>query len=139
MSDAASIARDLTEAWNRRDWDTFRGLLHDDYTYTGGDGNTLKGPDAGLGIGQMFANAFPNGRIEVQRVHSAGDVAIVEFMGKGKHEGDLMGIAATGRDMALPVCNVITVRDGKIVSEREYMDMMTLMQQLGVAPAPATA
>jgi len=37
------------------------------------------------------------------------------------------------------VCDVIEVRDGKIYAERGYMDMMHMMQQLGVAPVPATA
>jgi hypothetical protein len=31
------------------------------------------------------------------------------------------------------------VKDGKIHAEREYMDMMSMMQQLGVAEAAATA
>jgi len=34
---------------------------------------------------------------------------------------------------------VLTVRNDKIVREREYMDMMTMVQQLYVAPAAATA
>jgi len=50
-----------------------------------------------------------------------------------------MGIAPTGRQMTINVCTILTVRNDKIVSEREYMDMMTMMQQLGVAPAVATA
>ena len=139
MSDAASIARESTEAWNRRDWARYRDLLHAEYTYTGGDGQQQKGPEAGMAIAQMFANAFPDGRIDVQSIHAAGNVAIVEFTGRGTHKGDLMGIAPTGRPISIPVCNVVEVRDGKIYAEREYMDMMHMMQQLGVAPAPATA
>ena len=55
----------------------------------------------------------------------------------GTHTGDLMGIAPTGRHIDIPVVDVMTVRDGKVVSEREYMDMMVIMSQLGVAPASA--
>ena len=139
MSDAASIARESTEAWNRRDWARSRELFHPQYSYTGGDGQVQKGPEAGLAIAQMFANAFPDGRIDVQSIHAAGNVAIVEFIGRGTHKGDLMGIAPTGRQISIPVCNVMEVRDGKIYAEREYFDMMHMMQQLGVAPAPATA
>ena len=138
MSDAASIARESTEAWNRRDWARYRDLLHAGYSYTGGDGQQQKGPEAGMAIAQMFANAFPDGRIDVQSIHAAGNVAIVEFTGRGTHKGDLMGIAPTGRQISIPVCNVVEVRDGKIYAEREYFDMMHMMQQLGVAPAPAT-
>ena len=139
MSDATSIARDYLDAWNRRDWARYRDVLHPEYTYTGGDGQTQKGQDVGLAVGQMFATAFPDGRIDVQSVHATGNVAIAEFTGRGTHTGDLMGIAATGRQMSIPVCNIIEVRDGKLYAEREYMDMMHLMQQIGVAPAPATA
>jgi steroid delta-isomerase-like uncharacterized protein len=139
MSDASAIAREYLEAWNRRDWETFRGVLHPEYSYTGGDGEKQQGPEAGLAVGQMFANAFTDGKIELRKISVAGDVAVVEFIGRGTHDGDLMGIAPTGRQMELPICTVLEIRDGKIHTEREYMDMLHLMQQLGVAPAPATA
>jgi steroid delta-isomerase-like uncharacterized protein len=139
MSDAASIAREYSDAWNRRDWARYREIMHPEYTYTGGDGQAQKGQDVGLAVGQMFATAFPDGRIDVQSIHAAGNVAIVEAIGRGTHKGDLMGIAPTGRQISMPVCDILEIRDGKICAEREYMDMMHLMQQLGVAPAPATA
>jgi steroid delta-isomerase-like uncharacterized protein len=139
MASPADIAREYLEAWNRRDWETFRGVLDDQYTYTGGDGQLQRGPEAGLAVGQMFATAFPDGRIEIQHVHTAGDTATTEFIGRGTHDGDLMGVAPTGRQMSINVCTILTVRNDKIVSEREYMDMLTMMQQLGVAPAVATA
>jgi len=139
MSDAASIAREYLEGWNRRDWARWHELLHPEYTYTGGDGQVQKGPEAGLAIGQMFATAYPDGKIEVRHIHTVGDVAVTEFVARGTHQGDLMGIAPTGRQITMPVCTIIEVRDGKIYAEREYMDMLTMMQQLGVAPVPATA
>jgi len=139
MSDATSIAREYLDAWNRRDWARYRDILHPEYTYTGGDGKAQKGQDVGLAVGQMFATAFPDGRIDVQSVHATGNVAIAEFTGRGTHTGDLMGIAPTGRQISIPVCEIYDLRDGKIYAERQYMDMMHLMQQLGVAPAPATA
>jgi len=139
MSDAASVAREFLDAWNRRDWETFRRVLDDQYTYTGGDGQTQQGPEAGVAVGRMFATAFPDGRIEFQHIHSAGDTAVVEFIGRGTHNGDLMGIAPTGRQMSINVCTVLTVRNGKIATEREYMDMLHMMQQLGLVPAAATA
>ncbi len=139
MSDIASLAREYLEAWNRRDWEKFGGLLHVDYSYTGGDGEKQQGPEAGLAVGQMFVNAFTDGKIEIRKISTTGDVAVVEFTARGTHDGDLMGIAPTGRRMELPACTVLEFRDGKIHTEREYMDMLHLMQQLGVAPAPATA
>ena len=139
MGRSADIARESTESWNRRDWTHMREMMHPQYTYTGGDGQVQKGPEAGLAIGQMFASAFPDGKSDIQKITASGDTAIVEFIGRGTHTGDLMGIAPTGRQVSIPVCDILEIRDGKIIAEREYMDMMHMMQQLGVAPAPATA
>ena len=139
MVSPADIAREYLEAWNRRDWKAYRELLDEQYTYTGGDGKLQRGPEAGMAVGQMFATAFPNGRIDVRQIHTGGDTAVVEFTGSGTHTGDLMGIAPTRRQISIPVCTVLTVRGGKIVSEREYMDMAHMMRQLGAMRAAATA
>ncbi|NIM48393.1 MAG: DUF4440 domain-containing protein [Gemmatimonadales bacterium] len=138
MSDPAAIAREYFEAWNRRDWAKIRSLMHPDYSYMGGDGERQTGQEAGIAVAQMFASALPDGKVDVQTIHVAGDVAITEFIGSGTHNGDLMGIAPTGRHVSMPVCNVIEIRDGMIYAEREYMDMMHMMEQLGVAPVPTT-
>ena len=137
MSDPASIAREYLEAFNRRDWDQFKGILASEYSYTGGDGEKLEGPEAGLAVGQMFATAMSDAKINIQRVHVAGDTAIVEFQASGTHDGDFMGIAATGRKVTMPVVTVLEIKDGKITAEREYMDMAHVMQQIGAMPEPA--
>jgi steroid delta-isomerase-like uncharacterized protein len=139
MADATAIAREYMDAWNRRDWEKYRSLIGPGYSYTGGDGQRQEGVEAGMGVGQMFASAFPDGKIDIQHIHAAGNIAVVEFVGRGTHKGDLMGIAPTGKPITIPVCDVMEIRDGKVVSEREYMDMAHMMQQLGVMPAPVTA
>ena len=137
MSDATRTAREIVEAFNRRDFDRMRELLHPEYSYTGGDGQRQSGPEAGIAVAQMYASAMSDAKMDVQRIHEAGDVVVVEFTGSGTHDGDFMGIAPTGRKVTVPVCNVMEIRDGKVYAEREYMDMLNLTQQLGVAPVPA--
>jgi len=131
------IVREYTECWNRRDWERYRSLMHSQYSYTGGDGQEQRGPEAGLAVGQMFATAFPDGRIDIKSLRSDGEFVIAEFTGTGTHKGDLMGIAPTNKKVSIPVCDIIELRDGKIYREREYMDMMHMMTQLGVVPTPA--
>lgn len=139
MSDPAAIGRDYLESWNRRDFDHWRELLHPQYSYIGGDGVRQEGPEAGMAIGQMYAAAFPDGKLEIRSIHVSGNTAVVEFTARGTHQGEMMGIAPTGRKIEIPVCTILDIRDGKIGAEREYMDMAHMMQQLGVMPAPATA
>ncbi len=134
-----TIARDFIEAWNRRDWAGYLEMLHPEYSYTGGDGERRQGPEAGMAVARMFANAFPDGRIEVQHIHTSGITAIVEFVGHGTHQGEFMGVQPTGYRVEIPVCNVLQIREGKVYAERQYMDMLHLMQQLGVAAVPTAA
>ena len=132
------IHREVIEATNRRDWDTLRSLHHPQYSYTGGDGQEQTGgPDVGLRIAQMYANAFPDLRLELKRVYVQGDTAIAEMSYSGTHKGELMGIAPTGKCAEGNICNIIEVRDGKIYRERDYFDMNHLLTQLGVLQAPA--
>jgi len=130
----------MVDALNRNDMTRYRELLHPDYSYTSGDGQTQRGQDAGVAVAQMYRTAFPDDlKLDVQRIHSAGDTAIVEFIGKGTHRGELAGIAPTGRTIEIPVVTILETRDGKVHTEREYFDSAYLMQQLGAVPATATA
>jgi steroid delta-isomerase-like uncharacterized protein len=139
MSDPANIAREYLESFNRRDWDKMRSLFASGYSYTGGDGEKQQGPEAGVAIAQMWAGAMSDAKIDIKSTHVAGNTAIVEFQGSGTHDGELMGIPATGRKVTMPVCMVVDIKDGKVQAEREYMDMAHLMQQLGVMEMPAAA
>jgi steroid delta-isomerase-like uncharacterized protein len=136
MATASSIHREIIEGWNTRNWDKLRGLLHPDYSYTGSDGKEHTGPEAGMQVAKMYADAFSDGRLELKRLHTQGDVAIAEMVARGTHGGELMGIAATQRPVEINICNVMELRDGKVYREREYMDMLTLMSQIGVYTAP---
>jgi len=130
----------MASLWNQRDFAGLRNLLDPEYSYTGGDGKEVTGgPDVGVGVAQMFANAFPDGTLEVKRVYTQGDTAIAEMVGRGTHKGELMGIAPTGKSIEITICNVMELRNGKIRREREYMDMLSVMSQMGVVKAPGAA
>jgi steroid delta-isomerase-like uncharacterized protein len=140
MATPATIHKEMTELWNRRDFEGFRRLIHPEYSYTGPDGKEMTGgPDTGVGIAQLYANAFPDATLEVKRVYTHGDVAIAEMFAHGTHGGDLMGLPATGKPVAITICNVAEVRDGKLYREREYMDMFTMLSQIGAVSVPGQA
>ena len=135
----ADIAREYAECVNRRDFDRIRQLFDSRYSYTGGDGQRQDGPQAGIDVVQMYVSAFPDVKSEIRQVHTAGDTVVLEFIARGTHQAELMGIPATGRKVEVSICTVLDIRNGKIYAEREYFDVLHMMQQLGVAPAAATA
>lgn len=85
-----------------------------------------------------YLTAFPDGRFDVRHSHEAGDTIIVEGVYRGTQTGPLEGpggtIPPTGRELAVPYCDVLRVRDGKLVEHRVYWDQATFMAQLGLAP-----
>lgn len=140
MTDQTDIMRQYMEAVSRRDFAGIRQLFHPQYSYTGGDGKRNEGPDAGIAVARMYTTAFPDLKFEIKGMHATGgDVVVTEFIVRATHQGELMGIAPTGRKVEVHICNVIEVRDGKIYAEREYVDTGHLMQQLGVAAGPTHA
>jgi ketosteroid isomerase-like protein len=50
------------------------------------------------------------------------------------HHARRTEIPAIGKKVELPGVAVVTVRDGKIASERDYVDMAAMMSQLGLMP-----
>ena len=95
--------------------------------------------EAGLQNAYIYAKAFPDSQIEIKQVYVLGDTAIAELIARGTHAGDLMGIPPTGRSVELVICNVMEIRHGKIHREREYLDRLTMLEQLGLAPSSAKA
>ena len=65
---------------------------------------------------------------------------IVEFDLLGTHEGELRGIAPTGRSFRCRVCALFLFEPGGegIVCERVYFDQATIAQQLFEDSPPAT-
>jgi steroid delta-isomerase-like uncharacterized protein len=134
MADAAALALEMLEKVNTRDLEGFRELLHPDYTYRGADGVEHQGPDVGVGVVETFTTAFPDLKLTLVHQYTDGDVSVIEFKATGTHRAELEGIPATGKSINVNVIDVVTVRDGKVVGEREYYDQLTMMQQLGVIP-----
>jgi steroid delta-isomerase-like uncharacterized protein len=137
MSSPTSIHQEIAECWNRRDFGGLRNLCHAEYSFTGGDGAEQRGgPDVAVGVARMWADAFPDGRLEVKRVYAQGNTAIAEMVGRGTHRGELAGVAPTNRPVEIVICNVLELRDGRIYREREYLDMHSVLTQIGAAKAP---
>jgi steroid delta-isomerase-like uncharacterized protein len=143
MADNTALARSLYEAFNKRDFDFQAGAVTPDGTLTlVGTGQTFIGPDGARQYNTMWATAFPDGEVTVDRVIAQDDCVVVEFTGRGTHTGTLVTpggeIPPTGRSATLQFVDVLEFVDGKIKAQRNYFDSGALMAQLGIsAAAPA--
>lgn len=132
MNDLKSVVERYMENIACCDFQKIDQLFHGQYFYTGSDGQKHSGPDARFDVAGLSLNAFPDLSYEIKQMYQSGNVVITEFIIRGTHQGEMLGIGATNRQIAVPACNVIEIREGRIYSEREYYDKVYLMQQLGV-------
>jgi steroid delta-isomerase-like uncharacterized protein len=87
---------------------------------------------------EMSRAAFPDFEIRVLHIVEEGDVAMAHGMLEGTHEGDFMGIPATGNRISVPMADVVRFdADGRAVEHWGVTDSGMMMQQLGVVPEPA--
>jgi predicted ester cyclase len=53
---------------------------------------------------------------------------------RGTHEGELMGIPATGKQVEFTETHISRIANGKIVERWGEWDVLGMMQQLGAVP-----
>jgi len=66
-----------------------------------------------------------------------GDLVASRWTGRGTHQGELMGIPPTGKQVTVSGITISRVKNGKVVEEWSNWDTLGMLQQLGVVPEMA--
>ena len=88
---------------------------------------------------QFFETVFPNYQLTAEDMVAEGDKVVVRTILRGVHQGPLMDIPATGKEVTMPFIIIYRIANNKIVEHWLNADQMGLMQQLGAIPAPPPA
>lgn len=86
-----------------------------------------------LDFGAQFLAAFPDGRHVFDHVVVEGECVVTVGKYRGTHEGELLGIAPTRRQIELAVMHLDRVENGRIVEHRGIGNALDLMRQLGAS------
>ena len=79
-----------------------------------------------------YRSAFSDLHIEIEEQIAEGDLVATRWTGTGTHDGELSGIAPTGKRVTLPGMEIVRISGGKLVEGWEGYDSMNMMRQLGV-------
>lgn len=82
----------------------------------------------------MMSAAFPDLDVKIQQQIGEGDKVVTMKSFHGTHQGEFMGIPATGKKIAFNAIEILRLEDGKIVEHWAVGDNLGMMQQLGVLP-----
>ena len=99
----------------------------------------VPGPEGFKMVIGMFRAAFPDLHVTLEDVLGEGDKVATRGYFTGTHQGEFNGIPATGKQVKVSYIDLWRLENGKAVENWVQMDMMGLMQQLGVIPAPQGA
>jgi predicted ester cyclase len=83
-----------------------------------------------------FQGAFPDFTMEIVELIAEGETVVGHFKCSGTHEGEWLGVPATGRRFEqVDEVYIFKVRDGRLVSALGVEDNLSRLSQLGIFPS----
>ena len=130
-----ALVRGFFAALDNQDLDAVGNLLASDYRLHF-DRNPEMDRAAGIGFFGAFLAGFPDIRHQVQDQLSEGDRVATRILVRGTHQNEMMGVPATGNEIAISAINIVRVVQGKIAEHWINSDALGMLVQLGVVPPP---
>ncbi|WP_327353276.1 nuclear transport factor 2 family protein [Streptomyces sp. NBC_01304] len=134
-----STHKAMDRAFNERDWETVKKLLHPDCAFTDQPrAHTSKGIQEAVADMQNWVRGFSDARAEQIRYIDGGATTVALFQGRGINDGPLgEQQPATNKRMDVAFCEVMHYDEaGKVTGGELYYDALTQLIQLGLAQPP---
>ena len=126
----------IVDALNTGDVDALDAVVAEDV-----EGNVpLPLPGRGRGLEGVKENvlalraAFPDAEFVVEDLVAAGDKFAVRGVLRGTHEGEFLGVPASGEEVEVSGISFVRIADGKAVEYWIEFDVYGALQQVGAIP-----
>ncbi|MGK2849717.1 MAG: ester cyclase [Candidatus Limnocylindrales bacterium] len=113
--------------WNARDVDLLGAVFHDPYLHNG----TPATPGEHAEIIADTVRSFPDFRVLIDDVTTAGAAVITRCTFLGTHGGEVFGLAATDRPIRAPSLDVYFFRGAKVERLWHVTDHLPILKRLG--------
>ena len=137
-SQLIAVAKAPLLAYNEKNWGAVKASITPDFVYDEiATHRKVHGADQVIGVWQGWAAAFPDSKATFNSAQASGDNVVLEVTWQGTHQGPLQtpkgAIPATGKRIDIRACIVCETAGEKAKVQRQYFDMATMLQQLGIA------
>ena len=133
--DHAAAMRRLYALINAGDIDGFGELLADDFVEHEEMPGLERSKEGVKQLFHMYRAGFPDLRLEAQDVLVSGDKAVARVRATGTHQGEFLGMPATGKSIDVQLIDITRFGDDGLAREHwGVFDALTMMQQLGAFP-----
>ena len=128
--------RFFEDAYNTGNVALLEELLTPTYVDHKAPPGTPPGPAGIAQVIMMFRKAFPDLHFTIEDQVAEDDQVATRYTFRGTQQGELMGIAPTGKQVSIGGISIYRFTDGKMQQAWIEYDMLGLLQQLGVVPLP---
>jgi steroid delta-isomerase-like uncharacterized protein len=130
----ALVRREYEQGVNQGDFDVRNEALASNYVGHFAGLPPIEGIEAFKQFTSAFFTAFPDLQTTIEDLIAEGDKVAVRQTWRGTHTGNFQGIPPTGKQVTFTSLEVYRVTGGKLAEEWVELDMLGLLQQLGVIP-----
>ena len=132
--DNKKAVRDCFENASQGNFDALDRILTPDYVV---HPEEVHGRDGLEALVQGYRDALSGLRVHIEHQFTEGDFVATRYTITGRHDGDLMGTPASGKDVAFSGLTISRCENGRIAEEWEIVDTMSLLGQVGALPEMA--
>jgi steroid delta-isomerase-like uncharacterized protein len=126
----------IETAFNQHEADKAAASLTPDMKWHGGTLGTVEGRENVAGLVRTIVDALPDLHNVEQDIIAERDIVAVRAVVEATHEGDLLGIPASGRHVQWDAVDVYRVADGKIAEEWAADDLLAFVYGVGAYTPP---
>lgn len=135
MSDAAIAATQrFGEIVNTGELDAFSDVVAPDCIDNDPAPGQGPGPEGFKTFFTGMREAFPDMKVKPQTMVSEGDTVAFAYTLTGTHQGDFMGVPATGKPVEIRGMQIGRFENGKMVERWGSSDELGILKQIGAAP-----
>jgi steroid delta-isomerase-like uncharacterized protein len=133
----AIVSDAVSEVVSEGNFDRVDELYGPDLVNHRGIGDELRGPAAFREWMAEVHAGFPDFEATEEFSLCEGDLVASRLTYAGTHDGEFMGIPATGEYVEVTGTTINRIEDGKIVESWPETDFLGVFQQVGVVESPA--
>ena len=131
------VQRFMDECWNQGNLNTVMELVANDCRYHDPVFPSLtSGAENIKNHIQTCRSGFPDLRFTIDDTIAERNEVVIHWTGAGTHKGQFLGMPPTNKKASVTGTSIFRIEGSKIVEEWANWNLMSMMEQLGIATAP---
>jgi steroid delta-isomerase-like uncharacterized protein len=129
------VGQQIIDAWNSREDEAILAFYSPDYVVEDITAGRIR--EGWEGLRQWTKSvftAFPNLKYTLIDSIETDDKLVLHWLAKGNHQGPLMRIPATGKNVFIHGMSILYFDNGKVSKGQVMWDMSGVLRQIGLLP-----